>query len=199
MPAIRSLPGFARFVRPKMIETAASHQNRCPFRRDPGRKAVFQQKSGFWWSDEMKCWMISEPHVIRQILKDSDFTVHTYNFGEIAGRLGITFTHQKLLPAHLPVAIEGEDHSSLRRKFDQTISTNTNRALAIFDSYLANAISVLFETNTSSRFCAIHDLLKPSIRSANLAIAGIENCSVDTWRAYLYFLIGPSHSRGDDT
>jgi hypothetical protein len=123
--------------------------------------------------------MISEPHAIRQMLKDSNFAVHTYNFGEIAARLGITFKHQNLLRAHLPVAIEGEDHTNLRRKFDQAISTNTGRALSMFESYLATAISVLFETKTSSRFCVIRDLLKPSIRCANLAIAGIENCSVD--------------------
>jgi hypothetical protein len=44
---------------------------------------------------------------------------------------------------------------------------------------LTTAIPILFEANTPSRFCVIHDLLKPSIRAANLAIAGIENCSVD--------------------
>lgn len=123
--------------------------------------------------------MISEPHVISQILKDSNFSVHTYNFSEIAGRLGVIFTHQKLLCAYLPVAIEGEKHTNLRRRFDQEISTNTSRALAIFESYLTNAIPNLFEANTSSRFCIVHDLLKPSIRSANLTIAGLENCSVD--------------------
>jgi hypothetical protein len=167
-----------------------SPQSRCPFRRDPERKAVFREKNGFWWSNEMKCWMISEPHAIRQILKDSNFTVHTYNFGEIAGRLGITFIHQKLLRAHLPVAIEGEDHTGLRRKFDQAISINTGRALAIFENYLANAIPLLFEANTPSRFCVIHDLLKPSIRSANLAIAGIENCSVDPLESLPLFFDG---------
>jgi hypothetical protein len=161
-----------------MMDIALS-QSKCPFRRDPERKAFFREKNDFWWSNDTKCWMISEPHAIRQILKDSNFTVHTYYFGEIAARLGITFLHQKLLRAYLPVAIEGEDHAILRRKFDQVISTNTGRALAIFESYLADAIPILFAPNTPSRFCAIHDLLKPSIRSANLAIAGIEDCTVD--------------------
>jgi hypothetical protein len=78
--------------------------------------------------------MISEPRAISEILRDSNFTVRTYNFGEIAARLGITFTHQNLLRAHLPVAIEGQDHSNLRRKFDQAISANTGRALSIFES-----------------------------------------------------------------
>ena len=173
-----------------MIETVGSPQSRCPFRRDPERKTIFREKNGFWWSDEMKCWMISEPHAISQILKDSNFTVHTYNFGEIAARLGISFIHQKLLRAHLPVAIEGKDHTSLRRKFDQAISTNTGRALATFESYLANAIPILFEANTPSRFCVIDDLLKPSVRSANLAIAGIEDCGVDDLESLPLFFDG---------
>jgi hypothetical protein len=168
----------------------ASPQSKCPFRRDPERTAVFREKNGFWWSNEMKCWMISEPHAIRQILKDSNFSVHTYNFGEIAARLGITFIHQKLLRAYLPVAIEGEDHASLRRKFDLVISTNTRRALAIFERYLATAIPFLFEANIPSRFCVAHDLLEPSIRSANLAIAGIENCSVEALESLPLFFDG---------
>jgi hypothetical protein len=134
--------------------------------------------------------MISEPRAISQILKDRNFTVHNYNFGEIAARLDITFIHQKLLRAHLPVAIEGGDHTSLRRKFDQAISTNTGRALITFESYLANALPILFEANTPSRFCVIHDLLKPSLRSANLAIAGIDNCGVDALESLPLFFDG---------
>jgi hypothetical protein len=157
----------------------ASPQSKCPFRRDPERKAVFRDKNGFWWSNDTKCWMISEPDAIRQILKDSNFSVHTYNFAEIADRVGAKFLHQRILPAYLPVAIDGTDHMKLRRRFEQEISTNASRALALFESYLAEAIPVLFEGSTPSRFCIVHDLLKPSIRSANLAIAGIETCTAD--------------------
>ena len=112
--------------------------------------------------------MVSEPHAIGQILKDSNFTVHTYNFGEIAARLGITFIHQKQLRAYLPVAIEGEDHTSLRRKFDQAISTNTRREPWQSSSYLLLAQFEFYLRQRRPRdFASFMILLKPSIRSAN--------------------------------
>jgi hypothetical protein len=161
-----------------MIESGAPPLNECPFRRDPARHHIFRENGGFWWNNELRCWMVSDPRVIVQILEDNNFSVHAYNFAEIAERLHIGFPHQKSLRTYLPVAIEGEDHRVLRRRFDQEISRNTSRALAVFEEHLTSIISDLFEAKISSRFCVVQDLLRAPIRSGNMAIAGIERCDV---------------------
>jgi hypothetical protein len=161
-----------------IIESGAPPLNECPFRRDPERTHIFRENGGFWWNNELQCWMASDPRLIVKILEDNNFSVHAYNFAEIAERLHISFPHQKLLRAYLPVAIDGEDHKVLRRRFNEEISRNTSRALAVFDEHFISRISTLLETKTSSRFCVVQDLLKAPIRSGNTAIAGIESCDV---------------------
>jgi hypothetical protein len=160
------------------VDTTATPPGKCPFRRDPRRKAVFQEHDGFWWSGDTRCWMVSEPRAITHILKDKNFSVHPHSFSEIAHRLGITFVHQKMLRDFLPLAVDGEDHTKLRCRFDNEISKNTNRALTTFENHLVNTISVLIPLSAPSRFCVAHDLLKIPIRLANFAMAGVESCNV---------------------
>jgi len=123
--------------------------------------------------------MVSDPRLIVQVLEDNNFSVHAYNFAEIAERLHISFPHQKLLRTYLPLGIGGEDHKALRRRFNEEISRNTRRALAAFDEHLTSRISTLLKTETSSRFCVVQDLLKAPIRSGNTTIAGIETCDLE--------------------
>src|SRR5579863_4769300 len=111
------------FVRPDT--TNGRTENRCPLHRDPERKIIFQKKDGFWWSPELDSWMISNPAAIATILRDSTFSVYSYEFDEVASRLGISLPHHKALRACLPLALEGEKHVASRRRFSEEISANT--------------------------------------------------------------------------
>lgn len=162
-----------------MTATNGGLQNKCPLQRDSERKVVFQEKEGFWWSAELNCWMISKPEAIAKILRDQTFSVHSYKFNEVASRLGVSLPRHKALRACLPLALEGERHTTLRRRFSEEISANTVRALKIFERELVTTIRQHFNAEPPSRFCAVKEIMRPSIRSANFAIAGLEGCSVD--------------------
>lgn len=123
--------------------------------------------------------MIADPRAIDRILKDDRFAVNIPKFGDIAERAGVKLPHQKMLHAYLPVALEGADHAALRPMFDQEISGNTKRALAVFEEGFAASLLAVASPGGPKRFCVVRDLLKPSIRAGNMAIAGIENCDVD--------------------
>jgi hypothetical protein len=160
------------------MTTAGESGKRCPLHRDPDRKNIFQEKGGFWWSDELGCWMISQPAAIAEILKSQNFSVHSYKFDEIAARIGIDLPHHKALRCYLPVTLEGESHTALRRRFSAEISANTARAVEIFESELIVAIRRHLDAEPPSRFCAVKEILAPPIRSANLVIARLEGCKV---------------------
>jgi hypothetical protein len=162
-----------------MTATNGGPENRCPLQRDPDRKITFLEKDGFWWSAELNCWMISKPEAIAAILRDPTFSVHSYKFNEIASRLGINLPHHQALRDSLPLALEGEKHTILRRRFSEEISANTARALEIFERELGTTTRQHFNAEPPSRFCVIKEIMRPSIRSANLTIAGLEGCNVD--------------------
>ncbi len=123
--------------------------------------------------------MIAEPQAIDRVLKDSRFAVNIHQFGEIAAKAGVQLTHQKALHAYLPVALDGPDHAALRPMFDQEVSANTKRALAVFEDGFTRALSALTSPDGPKRFCVVRDLLKSPTRAANVAIAGVDNCDVD--------------------
>src|SRR5580704_7298773 len=103
-----------------MTATNRPRTKGCPLQQDPDRKIIFQKNGSFWWSADLSCWMVSEPRAIVKILRDNNFSVHSYNFSEV-GRLGISLPHHEALRAHLPLALEGEKHSRLRRRFSEGI------------------------------------------------------------------------------
>lgn len=123
--------------------------------------------------------MVSRPEAIAQILRDHTFSVHSYKFNEVAGRLGISLPRHQSLRDFLPLAVEGEKHAILRRRFSEEISTNTVHAVEMFESKLITAIRTHFDAEPPWRFCAVKEIMRPSIRSANLAVAGLEGCDVD--------------------
>jgi hypothetical protein len=172
---------FARFLSLcscNMTATKESLEIKCPVQRDSERKAIFQGKDGFWWSAEQNCWMVSKSKAIAEILRNQNFSVHSYKFSEIASRLGVSLPRHRALRNWLPVALEGQKHATLRRRFSEEIAANTTRALEVFESELTAAIHRHFGADSPSRFCAVNEVIAPSIRSANLAITGLEGCNV---------------------
>jgi len=162
-----------------MTAADRGHENKCPLQRDLDRNTIFLERDGFWWSAELNCWMISAPDAIAAVLRDHAFSVHSYNFSEVAGRLGISLPRHQALPAYLPLALEGEKHTALRRRFSEQISANTARALEIFEHTLVAGIGQHFNATPPTRFCAVKEIIQPSSRLANLAIAGLEGFSFD--------------------
>ena len=161
-----------------MTVTSGPREKGCPLQRDPDRKNIFQKNESFWWSTELNCWMISQPGAIAEILRSPNFCVHSYKFSEVASRLGVGLPRHEALRARLPLALEGEKHDRLRRRFSEEIAANSARALEIFESELIAAIRRHFGAGAVSRFCVVKEIIEPSIRSATLAIAGLEGCKI---------------------
>jgi hypothetical protein len=182
-----------------MALTNSPSENGCPLQRDPDRKNVCQKNGGFWWSADLNCWIVSEPTAIGKILRDRHFCVHSYKFSEVASRLGIGFPHHEALRNCLPLALEGEKHTSLRRRFSEEIAANSVRALEIFESELVAMMRLHFSAGKLSRFCVVKEVIRPSIKSANLAIAGLQECKVANLESLPLFFDESISLRGRQT
>jgi cytochrome P450 len=173
-----------------MTATNSGTENRCPLQRDPERGIIFQEKDGFWWSAELNCWMISKPEVIAKILRDQNFSVHSYKFDEVASRLDVSLPRHQALRAYVALALEGEKHATVRRRFNEEISANTARALEIFERELVATIRQHFSGDAPSRFCAVKEIMRPPIRAANVVLAGLERCDFDDLETLPIFFDG---------
>lgn len=144
--------------------------------KDPQRGPRYRSSDDIWWSDELKRWMISDPELVLQVLRDPNFVVHEYRFDLALDRLGLKLPHLARMRDFLPLAVEGEQHIILRNRMTKDISANTPAAIEVYEAALSAALKENIEKNAKGRICLAQDIFLPSLQKASIALAGLSGC-----------------------
>ena len=121
--------------------------------KNPQRGHRYQSDGGIRWSDELKRWMISDPELMSQILRNPDFVVHEYRFDLALSRHGVDLPHLARMRDFLPLAVEGEQHAILRDRMIRDISLNTAAAIGSYETALAAALNETIVNSRDGRAC----------------------------------------------
>lgn len=152
-----------------------STQSDYLLQKNPERARLYGEQGGIRWSTELKRWLISDPTLLREVMTNPNFVVHGYDVTPIMERLNIDLRHMSALRQHLPLAFEGEKHAALRRRMATEIAANTASALDVFDRKFAERLESLSTQAPGTRFCLVRDLFQPTLKWANLRLAGLED------------------------
>ncbi len=145
--------------------------------KNPQRGHRYQTDGGIRWSDELKRWMIADPEVILQILRNPDFVVHEYRFDLALSRHGVDLPHLTRMRDFLPLAVEGEQHAVLRNRMIKDISLNTAAAIGSYERALAAALNKTIVNHRNGKACLARDVFLPCLRKASIVIAGLAEYS----------------------
>lgn len=133
--------------------------------------SVYATSPGIWFSNEIKRWMIVDPSLIETVMRSRDFSVSSYQVGDLGKRFGVSFENLDKIADRLPLAYEGERHKILRATFAKLISAQTPASIDAFRSAFQ---SNLDRCIAKAEFCLIEDLMRPSLRAALIALSRIE-------------------------
>jgi cytochrome P450 len=123
--------------------------------------------------------MISNPRLLAEAMREPSLSVPSYDISRVTNRLKINLQHINALRAYFPLAVEGEAHRQLRARFAHEIAANTNQALEAFEKSFQENLNRLLADESGADFCLIKDLLQPTLKIANLTIAGIDDSSIE--------------------
>lgn len=146
--------------------------------KNPERVRLYAENNGIWWSNTLKRWMISNPRLLAEVMREPSFSVPSYDISPVTNRLKLDLHHINVLRTYFPLAVEGEAHRKLRARFAQEIAANTNLALDAFEKSLQENLNYILTDKTGADFCLIKDLFQPALKIANLTIAGIRDRSI---------------------
>lgn len=131
-----------------------------------------RQVCGIRWSDAYRRWLVFDPQLIVEILKNPAFVVPSYDTQLLEERVGVDLRHTRCVSTTLPLALEGEAHAISREVYARRIAANSHVAMELFRVALIEQLSRLDEAEKPNTFCLLKDLFRLPIRKALLSLAG---------------------------
>ena len=144
--------------------------------KDPQRGRRYASNAGMWWSDDLKRWMITDPQLISQVLRDSNFVVHEYRFDLALSRHGVDLPTLARMRDSIPLAVEGEQHALLRSRMVKEVSLNTAASIEAYELGLAAAVKESIVESTGGKACLVRDVFQPNLCKASIVLAGLASC-----------------------
>lgn len=141
--------------------------------RSADREEIFRQLGPVCWSEELDCWLVTDPDTIRVAQKSRDLVVisHQAEVQQISRRLNLNLDDISDVLGSMPLSTEGADHSARRRRISEKIRAAKPSTLAHFaelaDSTFKKCISKKCDVELVS------DLFHPLVCDIVLNISGV--------------------------
>ncbi len=102
--------------------------------RHPDREKIFRQLEPICWSDELDCWLVTGPDLIRRAQKSKNLVVinHRAEVQQICQRFNLNLDDIYDVLGNMPLSTEGVDHSARRRRVSKRIQAKKPTTLAHF-------------------------------------------------------------------
>lgn len=102
--------------------------------RSIGREKTYRQLEPISWSDELDCWLVTGPDLIRTVQKTRDLVVinHKAELEMISHRLNLDLDCIADTFDSMPLSTEGNAHAVRRRRIAEKIRTTRPAALSHF-------------------------------------------------------------------
>lgn len=142
--------------------------------RSPERTRFYSSTTPLVWSEQLGSWMTANRELILSILKDRSFVVVDFR-GEtrrLAEGLGLDLRATEAMFDQLPLAQEGAEHSSTRRRGAQAIKRSSSEAIDRFAEVLEPRVRSSFARNDA--FNIVSEVLAPSLQALIVALSGLQ-------------------------
>jgi hypothetical protein len=141
--------------------------------RSPEKWRALSATAPLVWSEGLGCWTTANPDVLLSILKDDSFEVVDFRAetARLAEGLGVDLHATKAVFDHLPLALEGAEHSSKRRIAAQAIKQNSSAALEKFAEALERLVKAPFDRGEP--FNIVSEIFAPAIEGLVSTLSGL--------------------------
>lgn len=143
------------------------------FHKSENKKAAYFANSNPWWSNELKKWMCTNPKLIKSVLADDRFTVHSYQVKPLEEKTHTNFTYISAIVDYFPLALEATAHKEMRKRDAQKLGERVGSTLNLLKSEVGANIQALKQTTQDINLYA--ELIEPNVRRALLHLADLDS------------------------
>jgi cytochrome P450 len=136
------------------------------------RWEVYKDAGPLKWDTDLNCWCVFSPKIIADISRRIDFHVVNYPRAAqtIIDRVGMDLSVTRSVFDEIPLANEGETHTTLRRKMAHAIADYEDLAVNSFQLKLEELAQKIFSPNRT--FDLVGDLFAPLFDSLVTKLVG---------------------------
>ncbi len=141
--------------------------------RNPDREKIFRQLEPICWSDELDCWLVTGPDLIRSAQKSSHLVVidHRAEVQQISQRFNLNLDDISDVLGNMPLSIEGVDHSARRRRVSKKIQATKPATLAHFSELADKTFKKCIAGKSNVEL--VSDLFYPLVSDIVFNISGV--------------------------
>ena len=143
------------------------------FHKSEHKKETYFGHKNIWWSSELKKWMCTNPNIIKGILTDERFCVHSYQIKALEEKTHAKFSHISEIIHYFPLALEGDTHKELRKKGALSLAERINSTLDLFTTEIGAKIDLIEHRNAEINFYS--EIIEPCIKRALLHLADLDS------------------------
>jgi cytochrome P450 len=115
------------------------------------RSRTYQSRQPFWFDGDLKCFCVVDKDLIATIFRSDKFTVVAYAdiYRLMSQRTSVDFTASADALDHVPLALEGANHSSMRAEFAGVLDRNIRQTMDEMERFAEEVVTSLFQNETA--------------------------------------------------
>jgi hypothetical protein len=117
--------------------------------------------------------MCTNPNVIKDILTDDRFGVHSYQIKALEEKTQEKFNYITEIIQYFPLALEGETHKELRKKGALSLAERINSTLDVFTTEISEKVESIQHVSKQINFYS--EIIEPCIKRALLHLADLDS------------------------
>lgn len=114
------------------------------------RSRTYLSRKPFWFDSDLDCYCVVDKDMIATIFRSDKFRVVAYPdvYRSISERTSVDFEASIRALEHVPLALEGSDHSKMRGEFASVLDHNTRATMEYIERFAAGVVIDVFRDRT---------------------------------------------------